>query len=39
MNSPGQFMETDFIALDKQGNVYSGDTTVAHTTETVAPKR
>ena len=36
---PGQFMETDFMALDKQGNVYSGDTTVARITEMVAPKR
>jgi hypothetical protein len=35
----GQFMETDFMALDKQGNVYSGDTTVARITEMVAPKR
>ena len=36
---PGQFMETDFMALDKQGNVYSGDTTVARITQMVAPKR
>lgn len=36
---PGQFMETDFMALDKQGNVYSGDTTVARITEMIAPKR
>jgi hypothetical protein len=35
----GQFMETDFMALDRQGNVYSGDTTVARITEMVAPKR
>ena len=35
----GQLMETDFMALDKQGNVYSGDTTVARITEMVAPKR
>ena len=34
----GQFMETDFMALDKQGNVYSGDTTVARITQMVAPK-
>jgi hypothetical protein len=26
-------------AIDKQGNVYSGDTTVARITEMVAPKR
>jgi len=36
---PGQFMETDFMALGRQGNVYSGDTTVARITEMVAPKR
>jgi hypothetical protein len=35
---PGQFMETDFMALAKNGNVYSGDTTVARITEMVAPK-
>jgi sugar lactone lactonase YvrE len=35
---PGQFMETDFMALDKNGNVYSGDTTVARITEMVAPR-
>jgi len=35
----GQFMETDFMALDKRGDVYSGDTTVARITEMVAPKR
>jgi hypothetical protein len=34
----GQFMETDFMALDKQGNVYSGDTTVARVPEMVAPQ-
>jgi sugar lactone lactonase YvrE len=34
----GQFMETDFMALDKQGNVYSGDTTVARITQMVPPK-
>lgn len=34
----GQFMETDFMALGKNGNVYSGDTTVARITEMVAPK-
>jgi hypothetical protein len=34
----GQFMETDFMAFDKKGNVYSDDTTVARKTEMVAPK-
>ena len=34
----GQFMETDFMALDKRGDVYSGDTTVARITEMLAPK-
>ncbi len=35
----GQFMETNFIAMDKDRNLYSGDTSVAHITEMVAPKR
>jgi len=34
----GQFMETDFMAFDKKGNVYSGDTTVARITEMIAPQ-
>ena len=35
----GQFMETNFMAMDKDGNLYSGDTSIAHITEMVAPKR
>jgi sugar lactone lactonase YvrE len=36
---PGQFMETNFMAMDAHGNLYSGDTTVARVTEMVAPKK
>jgi sugar lactone lactonase YvrE len=35
----GQFMETNFMAMDSGGNLYSGDTTVPRVTEMVAPKR
>ena len=35
----GQFMETNFMAMDKDRNLYSGDTSIAHITEMVAPKR
>ena len=34
----GQFMETNFMALGGDDNVYSGDTTVARITEMVAPR-
>jgi sugar lactone lactonase YvrE len=36
---PGQFMETNFMAMDSQGNLYSGDTTVGRVTEMVAPRK
>ncbi len=35
----GQFMETNFMAMDSGGNLYTGDTSVARVTEMVAPKR
>ena len=34
----GQFMETNFMGMDSGGNLYSGDTSIAHVTEMVAPK-
>jgi hypothetical protein len=34
----GQFMETNFMAVDAQGNLYTGDTTVPRITEMVAQK-
>jgi hypothetical protein len=34
----GQFMETNFIAVDAQENLYTGDTTVPRITEMVAHK-
>jgi len=34
----GQFMETNFMGMDSARNLYSGDTSVAHVTEMVAPK-
>jgi DNA-binding beta-propeller fold protein YncE len=36
---PGQFMETNFMGMDPQGNLYTGDTTVARITEMAAPKK
>jgi hypothetical protein len=33
----GQFMETNFMAMDTHGNLYTGDTTVARVTEMMAP--
>jgi hypothetical protein len=35
----GQFMETNFMAMDSGGNLYTGDTSVPRVTEMVAPKR
>jgi sugar lactone lactonase YvrE len=35
----GQFMETNFMAMDSGGNLYSGDTSVPRVTEMVTPKR
>jgi len=34
----GQFMETNFMGIDAQGNLYTGDTTVPRITEMVAHK-
>ena len=34
----GQFMETNFIAIDTRGNLYTGDTTVPRITEMVAAR-
>jgi len=35
----GQFIETNYIAWDKQGNLYTGDTSVGRVTEMIAPKK
>jgi sugar lactone lactonase YvrE len=35
----GQFIETNYMAWDKQGNLYTGDTSVGRVTEMVAPRR
>ncbi|HEY6343291.1 MAG TPA: 6-bladed beta-propeller [Bryobacteraceae bacterium] len=35
----GQFVESNYMAMDSRGNLYSGDTSVARITEMVAPKR
>jgi hypothetical protein len=35
---PGWFHETNYIAWDKQGNMYTGDTNTGPVTEFVAPK-
>lgn len=34
----GQFIETNYLAWDKQGNLYTGDTSVGRVTEMVAPR-
>ena len=34
----GQFIESNYMAWDKQGNLYTGDTSVGRVTEMVAPK-
>lgn len=34
----GQFIESNYIAWDKQGNIYAGDTSVGRVTEMVAPQ-
>jgi streptogramin lyase len=36
---PGQFIETNYMAWDKQGNLYTGDTSVGRVTEMVASKK
>jgi len=35
----GQFIESNYMAWDKQGNLYTGDTSVGRVTEMVAPKK
>ena len=35
----GQFIETNYMAWDKQGNLYTGDTSVGRVTEMVAHKQ
>jgi hypothetical protein len=34
----GQFVEASYMAMDSQGNLFTGDTSVARITEMVAPK-
>jgi sugar lactone lactonase YvrE len=36
---PGQFIEASYWAMDKQDNLYAGDTSVGRITKMVAPKR
>ena len=35
----GQFIETNYMGWDKQGNLYTGDTSVGRVTEMLAPKK
>jgi hypothetical protein len=35
----GQFIESNYMAMDSHGNLYTGDTSVGRITEMVAPKR
>jgi sugar lactone lactonase YvrE len=35
----GQFIETNYMVWDKQGNLYTGDTSVGRVTEMIAPKK
>jgi sugar lactone lactonase YvrE len=35
----GQFIETNYMSWDKQGNLYTGDTSVGRVTEMVAPRK
>ena len=35
----GQFAESNYMAMDSQGNLYSGDTSVGRITKMVAPKK
>jgi sugar lactone lactonase YvrE len=35
----GQFVESNYMAMDSQGNLYSGDTSVGRITRLVAPRR
>ena len=34
----GEFIESNYISWDKQGNMYTADTSVGRVTEMVAPK-
>ena len=34
----GQFVESNYMVMDSQGNLYSGDTTVGRITKMVAPR-
>jgi len=36
---PGQFIEASYWVMDKQDNLYAGDTSVARVTKMVAPRR
>jgi hypothetical protein len=35
----GQFVESNYMAMDAQGNLYSGDTSVDRITQMVAPRK
>jgi len=35
----GQFVEASYLTMDSQGNLYTGDTSVARITEMVAAKK
>jgi sugar lactone lactonase YvrE len=35
----GQFMESNYMAMDAQGNLYTGDTSVGRITKMVAPRK
>ena len=35
----GQFIESNYMAWDKEGDLYTGDTSVGRVTEMVAPKQ
>jgi hypothetical protein len=37
--APGQFMESNYMTWDKDGNIYLGDTILPRITELVAPKK
>jgi hypothetical protein len=35
----GQFIESNYMTWDKQGNLYTGDTSVGRVTEIIAPNK
>jgi hypothetical protein len=37
--SEGQFVESNYMAMDAEGNLYSGDTTVDRITKMIAPRK